>query len=169
MYKRQNEEILERNYNLLRRQLSQNKKFGRMFAAIEKARLVKRLVMDLGIEPLNAFIKTLGKGGWWSMPLAIAAKAVTAGGIYSALSSARGMAEGGMVSGNPNLGDAYLRRLTAGETVVPQKNYEDLKRGIIANADEPMMGTREEVVIDLSDDAGKLFEIAERNREGLGY
>ena len=61
--------------------------------------------------------------------------------------------------------------LTAGEVVVPNKDksYEDLKRGILANADEPMMGTREEVVIDLSDDAGKLFEIAERNREGLGY
>ena len=118
----------------------------------------------------------VAKGGFWAIPKAIAVAALTTAQLAAGIAAVKsgGMAEGGMVGGNPNLGDAYPRMLTAGETVVPQKNFEDLRKGILANAQARGMGEGDQdlnvqLEVTLSDDAGKLFEVAEADREGLGY
>ena len=79
---------------------------------------------------------------------------------------AEGKRAGGMIPGDPTLGDAYPYLLQAGEAVVPRGSYRDLERGIrgrIANEEEdsyddaPDPGPQQNIVIEFAGDAGQLL------------
>ena len=107
--------------------------------------------------------------------------ALTAGTIaqkvqqISAIQSAS-LERGGLIGGNPSLGDAYAAMMHAGEVAVPRKNFDELKEGIERNAlarsgDGGGEARQEvEVVLDirLNDDASELITAQEGARSAVG-
>jgi len=104
--------------------------------------------------------------------LGVAAAAATA------IQGATGKIQGGLIHGNPALGDAYPHLLQAGEAVVPRSNYDDLVRGVrarIANEDDgdfegdSFRESREvNVNIEMLGEAGNLFRATLDGNRVLG-
>ena len=148
-------------------------KFQKELRRINAATALAELLYRVATDPAKAFGATVAKGGFWSLPKAFAVAAMTsaqlAAGLYAVKNA--GMEKGGMIMGNPNLGDVYHRMLSARETVVPQKDFDTLKRGILAEAGNPYgdQDLNVKVELDLSEDLGKVIEVKDMEREGLGY
>ncbi len=97
--------------------------------------------------------------------------AATAAATFKTLTAEKG----GMVPGVTYLGDVQPALLTAGETIVPPKNYADLVAGILARhgaqqpgEDEEPMQLEVDARVDLTDDAAKLVEVSLERAEVLG-
>ena len=138
---------------------------GKTFHLAWKALKIKKAIISTYEAATTSFNR---HGGWpWGL---IPAAATVAKGL-AMVQQIRAAQEGGMVHGNPSYGDAYPYLLQAGETVVPRQNYAQLEQDIIRRAggqtDDAGTEIMASVDVDLTGDAGKLFQVNEQRVEAL--
>ena len=171
-----NKKKLKNNINYLRTTLKESENAARILDGLDAAMELNQVLRDIATKPGEAFGATVAKGGFWSIPLAITTAAATLTRLLAASSQLKrsiGFSKGGMVPGNPAFGDVYPGLMTGGEVVVPRKNYEDLKRGILAERNYAPADSNAEVDVEVqisaTNDLAKMFEMETEKREQLGY
>ena len=164
-----NKKIIASNLRSLRTMFANTKGINKMLLALEKAHLLSTLVPRIRADAAAAFSATMKTSGFWGLAAAWTAFAMTAAQMGTAVASIRSMSTGGLVPGVAGAGDIVPAWLQPGEEV---KTKSQVAMDRQAEAEAQASGDSPSIVrvmVEPSEDLGKMLQFIEEDRENEGF